>query len=204
MNNFTNQRGIVLPMVLAIILIVTILGFSAMSVAENQTIMVSRHQQREQALHYAEAGINCYMAELNKSPYNNFTAPSDSIAFQDGYYKILSNLFPSAYYDTTPIFRRVPNLFEIVTLEYWRKNYDYKLTESKLKWKEAFLNDPSGLKHVINVLNYKLKLSGKTDEEIDKVSMEEKLLSGDAFFGGGHELIIANKHFIDTAEWDTE
>jgi galactose-1-phosphate uridylyltransferase len=139
-----------------------------------------------------------------RTRYHETPPEKSRLVFQDGYYKILSNLFPSAYYDTTPIFRRVPNLFEIVTLEYWRKNYDYKLTESKLRWKEAFLNDPSGLKHVINVLNYKLKLSGKTDEEIDKVSMEEKLLSGDAFFGGGHELIIANKHFIDTAEWDTE
>jgi galactose-1-phosphate uridylyltransferase len=123
---------------------------------------------------------------------------------ENGFYRTLTNIFPSSYMDTVPIFRRVPNLFEIVTIEYWRKNYDYKLSDKNKKWKETFLNDPSGLKHVINVLNYKLRVSGKSDEEIDKVSMEEKFLLGDAFFGGGHELIIANRHYPESAEWDSE
>ncbi len=133
------------------------------------------------------------------------TPPEKSrLIIQDGYYRTLTNLFPSSYQDTFPVFRRVPNLFEIVTIEYWRRNYDYKLSESKRAWKEAFLNDPSGLQHVINVLNYKLRISGKSDEEIDKISMEEKFLLGDAFFGGGHELIIAGKHYQPDAEWDSQ
>jgi galactose-1-phosphate uridylyltransferase len=133
------------------------------------------------------------------------TPPEKSrLIIDNGSYKILTNLFPSSYNDTIPIFRRVPNLFEIVTIDYWRKNYDYKLSETKKKWKETFLNEPSGLKHVIDVLNYKLRVSGKSDEEIDKVSMEEKFLLGDAFFGGGHELIIANRHYPESAEWDSQ
>lgn len=129
MNNFTNQRGIVLPMVLAIILIVTILGFSAMSVAENQTIMVSRHQQREQALHYAEAGINCYMAELNKSPYTNYSAPSDSIAFQDGYYKV-SVSAPD-----------ISNPYVRVTSTGWHKNSEIKRTVEVKLYKKQFVQN---------------------------------------------------------------
>jgi galactose-1-phosphate uridylyltransferase len=133
------------------------------------------------------------------------TPPEKSrLIFEDGSFKILTNLFPSSYNDSVPIFRRVPNLFEIVTIDYWRKNYDYKLSETKRKWKETFLNEPSGLKHVIDVLNYKLRVSGKSDEEIDKISMEEKFLLGDAFFGGGHELIIANRHYPEYAEWDSQ
>lgn len=139
-----------------------------------------------------------------RTRYHETPPEKSRLIFQDGSFRVLNNIFPSSYHDTVPIFRRVPNLFEIVTIEYWRKNYDYKLSENKKRWKETFLNDPSGLKHVLNVLNYKLKISGKSDEEIDKVSMEEKFLLGDAFFGGGHELIIANRHYPMGAEWDSQ
>ena len=44
-NKLKNQQGIALPAALFLVVIVTLLGFSAMSIAENQTIMVSRHQQ---------------------------------------------------------------------------------------------------------------------------------------------------------------
>ena len=50
-NRFKNQQGSALVIVLALVIIAGILGFAAMSVAENQTLMVNRHQEREQALH---------------------------------------------------------------------------------------------------------------------------------------------------------
>lgn len=92
-NKLKNQQGIALPAVLFLIVIVTLLGFTAMSIADNQTIMVSRHQQREQALHYAEAGIHRYMAELNKDRkfYETTTSDNmqiDNIAFNDGFYRL--------------------------------------------------------------------------------------------------------------------
>ena len=133
------------------------------------------------------------------------TAPEKSrLIFENGQYKILHNLFPSEYYNTVPIFRRQPNLFEIVTIDYWKKNYDFKLSNEKKRCKERFLNDPSGLSHVTNVIDYKLKISGKTKEEIDKIPMEEKFLLGDAFFGGGHEIIVAHNHYEDGAIWDNQ
>lgn len=130
MNRLNNQNGIVLPMVLAIILIVTILGFAAMSVAENQTIMVSRHQQREQALHYAEAGINCYMSELNKSPYSNYSAPANATAFEDGYYQLTI---------TAP---DVENPYVRVTSTGWHKNSENikRTVEVKLHKKQFVQN----------------------------------------------------------------
>ncbi|NLO50804.1 MAG: hypothetical protein GX103_06555, partial [Bacteroidales bacterium] len=129
MNKINNQHGAVLPMVLAIILIVTILGFAAMSVAENQTLMVSRHQQREQALHYAEAGINCYMAELNKSPYTNFAPPTGETAYEDGFYQIAV---------TAP---DVENPYVRVSSTGWHKNSDIKRTvEVKLHKKQFVQN----------------------------------------------------------------
>lgn len=92
-DNSKNQRGAALMLVLALVVILIILGFAAMSVADNQTIMVNRHQQREKALHYAEAGVHRYMAELNKD--FEFYSTEDSAdmehvdtAFEEGFYRL--------------------------------------------------------------------------------------------------------------------
>lgn len=67
-NHIRNQAGFTIPIVLALMVILMILGISAISMANNQTKMVSVHQQREKALHFAEAGIHHYMSELSLDP----------------------------------------------------------------------------------------------------------------------------------------
>jgi hypothetical protein len=99
-----NQRGIALPMVLALIVIITLLGFTAMSLAENQTLMVTRSQQQEKALHYAEAGIHHYLYMLNGNRDFYKTTESDDLqkidtAFESGFYRLTVSP-PST---TTPI-----------------------------------------------------------------------------------------------------
>lgn len=113
-------------------------------------------------------------------------------------------LAPNHYFDTTAEFRRVGNMFEIVTLDYWRKNYAYKMTASRQRWKEEYFANPAGLKHITDIIHYKLHQEGKTEEEIDKIPLADKLAVADAFFGGGHELIIAKQHFKQGAAYDSE
>jgi len=113
-------------------------------------------------------------------------------------------LHADKYPETTAEFRRVGNMFEIVTLDYWRKNYAYKMSAMRQKWKEEYLANPAGLKHITDIIHYKLRQEGKTDEQIEKIPMTEKLLIADAFFGGGHELIIAKRHFKEGATHDSE
>lgn len=108
------------------------------------------------------------------------------------------------YFDTTAEFRRVGNMFEIVTLDYWRKNYAYKMPASRQRWKEEYLAQPAGLKHINSIIHYKMMQEGKTDEQLEKIPLAEKLAVADAFFGGGHELIIAKRHFKEGAQYDVE
>lgn len=88
-----NQKGSALLLVIIMFMILGILGFVAVSVAENQTLMVNRHQQSEKALHYAEAGAYKYMAELNQdfsfytTEESNHMLGTDT-AFEKGYYKL--------------------------------------------------------------------------------------------------------------------
>lgn len=138
--------------------------------------------------------------------HNYFETPPEKqrIVLENGEYKKLNYLTAEEYYGTKAEFRRVPNLFEIVTLDYWRKNYDFKITKEKLEWKNKYLSTQKGREHIINIVNSKLKLSGKSQTELDKMSDDEKISYSDSFFGGGHELIIAKPHYKQNAEWDAD
>jgi len=114
------------------------------------------------------------------------------------------NVPPDRYFETTAEFRRSGNMFEIVTLDYWRKNYAYKMTPARQRWREDYLANPVGLKHITDIVHYKLKQEGKTDEQIEKIPLNEKFAIADAFFGGGHELIVAKRHYREGATYDTE
>ena len=129
------------------------------------------------------------------------TAPEKSRVVQDNHlFETLHRIPPSAYHDTDPVFRRVSNLFEILSVDYWRRNYNYKLSSRNIRWKEDYLADPVGLRHVMDILDYKMRRSGKSDEEIAQISMEDRLLMADSLFGGGHELIIVMPHYRPDAK----
>src|SRR5581483_3487674 len=129
------------------------------------------------------------------------TPPEKSrlIQNEDGGYRRVDYVPPSEMKGMPWLFRRVPNLFEIVTVDYWKKNYNYVLSHANLNWKEMYLGDPVGLEHVHEILAYKLRSSGYSPERIHDLAEEQLYQMSDAFFGGGHELVIASPHFRNGA-----
>lgn len=133
-----NAQGIALPAVLFLLVIVTLLGFTAMNIAENQTIMVNRHQQREQALHYAEAGLHRYMAGLNKDRKFYETTEGNAMqnvdkAFEDGYYR-LEVTSPSVAQPVVTIrstgWEKNSNIKRTIEVELHRKDFVQNLISS--------------------------------------------------------------------------
>ncbi len=122
----------------------------------------------------------------------------------DGTFEYLEHLAPSELNKTRPLFRRISNLFEIVSTDYWKQNYDYRLPDHLVEWKNRYLSDSEGVQHVLQVLHLKLKLSRMTERQIEQMPIEEKFRMADAFFGGCHELVIGGRHFRDGAEYDTD
>ncbi|MEK7251505.1 MAG: DUF4921 family protein, partial [Bacteroidota bacterium] len=123
------------------------------------------------------------------------------IRHRDGTWEHINTPPPDKYFDQPAEFRRVGNMFEIVTLDYWRKNYAYKMNAAQARWKEEYLANPVGLKHITDIINYKLEREGRTEEQMQKIAMAERLALSDAFFGGCHEMIIARRHYKDNAEF---
>ncbi len=115
----------------------------------------------------------------------------------DGTFSVLENLKVSQLFDTTAEFRRIPNLFEIISYEYWEKNYAYVITDKANAHREAYIAEPEGRQHVLDIIEAKLKMSGLSREEIDSISSGRKLKMANSFFAGGHELIVGKRHFVE-------
>lgn len=83
-----NEDGMVLPLVVVMIAVFTILGFSALFMVDTQAGLEEKEIQRTGALHYAEAGINDYLGHLNRRinvPWDKWNVP---VPFEDGYYQL--------------------------------------------------------------------------------------------------------------------
>lgn len=119
-------------------------------------------------------------------------------------WETLRNLPAHRLFETTPEFRRVPNLFEIVSWDYWQRNFGYTLPDALAARKLAYLASEAGRHHVLAVIESRMRLSGMDAAEIAAMPVEDKLAASSAFFGGGHELIISRRHFVDNAELDSE
>ncbi len=105
---------------------------------------------------------------------------------------------------TVAEFRRVPNLFEILSYDYWHLNYGYELPPRVRDRKAAYLASPAGREHVLAVVRTKLKAGGRSDDLIDGLGTEGQLEAASSFFGGGHDVIVARRHYIDGATDNTQ
>lgn len=126
------------------------------------------------------------------------------ILTSDGLHQKIERLSPDLLEASSAVFRRVANLFEIVTIDYWVKNHGFEFSPSQAQWKHNYLKNQRGLEHVLQLVELRLKLFGKSPEEIEKMAAEEKIKLSDGFFAGAHELIIAGRHYRLGAELDNE
>jgi galactose-1-phosphate uridylyltransferase len=136
-----------------------------------------------------------------EAKYPNTPPEKERLVKVAGKYVSMKDLKPGILSQTTAEFRRVPNLFEIVTMDYWKKNFGYQFPEDIRKRKEDYLADKAGYEHVMHIIDMKLKLLGRDPAA---VSEQEKIEMSDAFFAGGHELIVGKNHYVKDAEFDTQ
>ena len=114
----------------------------------------------------------------------------------DGSWHTLTGLLAEELQDTVAQFRLIPNLFEIVSLDYWRINHGYRPPPARVEHQRAYLATPEGRRHVERLLAQKAAASGgPVDRGAGAV---------DGLFGGFHDVLVARRHFIDGAHTDDE
>ena len=119
-------------------------------------------------------------------------------------YDTLRDLHAEDLNDTVAAFRRLPNLFEIVSFDYWRHNFGYEVPDAVQARKHAYLSTELGRKHALATVASRLKASGAAAAEIERMPIEDRLRMTNGFFAGGHELIVARRHFVDGATHDNQ
>lgn len=86
-------------------------------------------------------------------------------------------------FDTVADFRLIPNLYEILSLDYWMANAGYVPSTSARRHQAAYLASPEGREHI-----HRLDPGG----------------DGLRFFAGSHDVVVSRRHFRDGATWDNE
>jgi len=118
----------------------------------------------------------------------------------DGEWEILRGLLPEQLDETVAEFRRVPNLFEIISYDYWRQNYGFEMDVETAERMATYLADPAGRAHVLDIVRTRLRAGGR-DADLPE---EELLDMAGAYFAGGHDVIIGRRHFVDGARYDNQ
>lgn len=118
---------------------------------------------------------------------------------KDEGWETLTGLSAPQLLETVAEFRRVPNLFEILSLDYWEDNHGYQLPTANRERMQRYLADPMGHSHVFGVAHAKAMASGITEQAWAALSESEQLDWADNFFAGGHDVIIARRHFASGA-----
>ncbi|MBD3689263.1 DUF4921 family protein [Nanchangia anserum] len=129
------------------------------------------------------------------------TPPEKSrLVLENGQWRELQGLRASALTETTAAFRRVPNLFEIVSFDYWTRNHDVEPSPEQHRRMAEYLSEPAGYDHVLRVVRARLAAYGASEAEVAELDEETLLRHATGFFAGGHDLIIGRRHYTDQAE----
>ena len=134
------------------------------------------------------------------------TPPEKSrvVRHPDGRWETLYRTPAEELFATTAEFRRIPNLFEILSYQYWNANYGYDLPARVAARRQAYLESPAGREHVLSVARTKLRAGGKTEAQIDAMTEQEVVDFASGFFGGGHDVIVSRRHYVDGATDNTQ
>lgn len=98
--------------------------------------------------------------------------------------------------------RRIPNLFEILSVDYWRANHGFVVPPDVRARAEAYLADPAGAEHVRGVLRARALAAGH-DPDVAPASSDEHQAAVD-LFAGSHDVVVARRHLVDGARFDDE
>lgn len=119
-------------------------------------------------------------------------------------WQTLNNVSASQLFDTTAEFRRIPNLFEIVSYNYWNLNHGHVPSPEESQRMALYLADPAGFEHVMRVVRARLSASGVSAEELAEMTDAVLLPHATGFFSGGHDVIVAKNHFTPGATKKSE
>jgi galactose-1-phosphate uridylyltransferase len=105
---------------------------------------------------------------------------------------------------TVAEFRLIPNLFEILSFDYWRLAHGFSPTHESDARRTAYLSTPAGRAHVVSIVRTRLRAEGIDEEALARRSYEEDLAEAIGYFASNHQVVVARRHFVDGATDDSQ
>ena len=125
------------------------------------------------------------------------TPPEKARRVRDGDgWRTLRGVAAEELHATQAEFRLIPNLFEIVSLDYWRHNHGLQLSPAERQRRRDYLSTPQGRGHVLSLVG--------RHRPAELLTASDDALVEDSIFGGFHDVIVARRHHRDGATCDDE
>lgn len=100
---------------------------------------------------------------------------------------------------TTPEFRLFGNLFEIVSLDYWKAVHGYRISDRAAAHQRAYLSSPAGVDHVRALVRVRIAAAQGDPAAVDSMDAATLAAHSESFFGGCHDVVVARRHLTDGA-----
>lgn len=105
---------------------------------------------------------------------------------------------------TVPEFRLIPNLFEILSYDYWRLVHGFRPTPESDARRTAYLSTAMGREHVRSIVQTRLRAEGVSEARLANRSYEHDLTDAVGYFASNHQVVVARRHFLDGATDDSQ
>jgi galactose-1-phosphate uridylyltransferase len=132
--------------------------------------------------------------------YLETTPEKSRLVMADGGPQVLEHVTAPHLFDTVAELRRIPNLYEILSVEYWRANHGFQPSPAVLARATAYTADPVGRTHVLDMLGRRASATGLSGVWATE-SEAERLAEAVDLFAGSHDVVIARRHLVDGATY---
>ena len=118
---------------------------------------------------------------------------------EDSGWAVLDEVPADELDDTVPEFRLFGNLFEIVSLDYWKAVHDYRIPDRAAAHQRAYLATATGIEHVRTLLRARRAAAREDPAVVDAMDVDALAAHSESFFGGCHDVVVARRHLVDGA-----
>jgi galactose-1-phosphate uridylyltransferase len=133
------------------------------------------------------------------------TTPEIARVVRDGSeWRELRGLLAEQLDDTSPEFRLFPNLFEILSYDYWHQAHGYEPTPESRAHRTAYLSTAAGRAHVTSLAHVRLRAMAHHGGRAGRLDEDELERETVALFAGNHQVIVPRRHFVDGATDDSQ
>lgn len=133
--------------------------------------------------------------------YLDTTPERRRVVRRGGEWEEMEGVRANRLFETTAAFRVVPNLFEIVSYDYWRRNHGWQAPEDARRRQADYLSVPAGRRHLDSLVRTRIKASGGDPDDWDGLDLADRTIG---MFASGHMVVIARHHYVPEATTDDE